>query len=105
GVTPRAQNTGTSPGRNGGASPQSGLAMSLTPIAAGSPTWTGAPWAFGNRALAVTALASWLLGIGRIETTIGPWKTPAGRHWTFVRHIEIGRASCREREESAEQRE
>src|SRR5947199_332149 len=47
GVTPQAQNTGTSPGLNACASPQSGLAMSLTPIAAGSPMCTGAPGAVG----------------------------------------------------------
>src|SRR5213078_3442494 len=86
GVTPQAQNTGTSPGLNACASPQSGLAMSLTPIAAGSPMCTGAPWAFGKRALAVTAFESCVDGIGRIETTIGPWNTPAGRHGVDVFH-------------------
>src|SRR2546427_5830678 len=25
--------------------------------------------------------------MGRIETTMGPWKTPAGRHGIDVRHI------------------
>ena len=87
GVTPQAQKTGTSPGAKCGASPQSGRVTSATPIAEGSPMWTGAPWALGNRALAVTAFASCAAAIGRIETTIGPWKTPAGRHWVDVRHI------------------
>src|SRR5881398_2690921 len=87
GVTPHAQNTGTSPGRNGCASPQSGFAMSLMPSAAGSPMCTGAPCAPGKRALAVTALDSCADGIGRIETTIGPWKPPAGRHAVDVFHI------------------
>src|SRR3989442_1560929 len=49
------------------------------PMAAGSPMWTGAPWALGNRALAVTAFESSAAGIGRMETTSGPWKAPAGR--------------------------
>src|SRR2546427_7783155 len=58
GVTPHAQNTGTSPGRNGCASPHSGFVTSLIPMAAGSPMCTGAPCALGKRALAVTALRS-----------------------------------------------
>ena len=36
GVTPQAQNTGTSRGPNSGASPQSGLLMSAIPSADGS---------------------------------------------------------------------
>src|SRR5262249_6763394 len=47
GVTPHAQNTGVSPGRTPTKSPQSGWLMSAIPIAVGSPTCTGAPWAFG----------------------------------------------------------
>lgn len=43
GVTPQAQNTGTSPSSNGTASPQSGFKMSAMPICAGSPTCTGPP--------------------------------------------------------------
>ena len=77
GVTPHAQKTGTSPRANSCASPQSGRAMSATPMAAGSPTCTGAPWAPGNRALAVTAFASCVAAIGRIETTIGLMKPGA----------------------------
>ncbi len=61
--------------------------MSAMPMAAGSPTWTGAPWAAGNRALAVTARGTCSAGMGRMETTIGPWKTPAGRHGMDVRHM------------------
>ena len=38
GVTPHAQNTGTSAGPNGCASPQSGVVTSLMPITDGSPT-------------------------------------------------------------------
>src|SRR5205085_12506960 len=87
GVTPQAQNIGTSPARNGCASPQSGFVMSLMPSAAGSPICTGAPCAFGKRALAVTALDSCVDGIGRIETTIGPWNTPAGRHGVHLSHL------------------
>ncbi len=47
GVTPQAQNTGMVPGGMSTASPKSGAARSLMPIAAGSPTWTGAPWTAG----------------------------------------------------------
>ena len=43
GVTPHAQNTGTSPGANSWASPQSGRARSRIPSALGSPMCTGAP--------------------------------------------------------------
>src|SRR5436309_2623463 len=67
GVTPHAQKTGTSPRANSCASPQSGRVMSVMPMAAGSPTCTGAPWAPGNRALAVTAVASCAAGIGPAE--------------------------------------
>jgi len=49
--------------------------------------WTGAPWAPGKRALAVTAFERSAAAMGRIETTMGPWKTPAGRHGIDVRHI------------------
>src|SRR3989441_12043595 len=49
--------------------------------------WPGAPWARGKRALAVTAFERSAAAMGRIETTMGPWKTPAGRHGIDVRHI------------------
>src|SRR5712692_1673116 len=77
GVTPQAQNMGISPRLISTASPQSGLVTSLMPMAAGSPTWMGAPCAPGKRAEAVTALATISCGMGRIETTMGPWKRPA----------------------------
>jgi tetratricopeptide (TPR) repeat protein len=43
GVTPQAQNTGTSPGRSSTASPTSGRSSDWMPSAAGSPMCTGAP--------------------------------------------------------------
>jgi len=43
GVTPQAQNTGTSPERIVTASPKSGACRSRMPMIAGSPRWTGAP--------------------------------------------------------------
>ena len=55
GVTPHAQNTGTSPGLKSTGSPKSGRVMSAMPIAAGSPMWTGVPWALGKRAQMVVA--------------------------------------------------
>ncbi len=87
GVTPQAQNTGVSPDRTPTESPQSGRSMSAMPIAPGSPTCTGAPCAFGKRAEAVTAFEISPVGIGRIDTTMGPWNCPAGRHWMDVFHI------------------
>ena len=77
----------TSPGRTGTGSPQSGPARSAMPIASGAPTWTGAPCTAGNRADICTAFATSVPGIGRIDTTIGPWNTPAGRHCTDVRYM------------------
>src|SRR4029453_18927671 len=87
GVPPEAQNTGPSPARAPTESPQSGLLTSAMPTAEGSPTCTGAPCAFGKRADAVAALEIIPVGIGRIETTIGPWNRPAGRHAMEVFHI------------------
>src|SRR6266511_5690171 len=87
GVTPQAQNTGTSFGRIPTKSPQSGLVTSAMPMAGGSPMWIGAPWALGNRAEAVTAFESIEVGMGRMETTIGQWKRPAGRHAMEVFHM------------------
>src|SRR5262245_49977767 len=78
GVTPHAQNTGTSPRANSCASPQSGCLMSAMPIVAGSPMCTGAPWAPGNLALAVTALASCVDGNARLQNHKGPAEQAAG---------------------------
>ena len=47
GVTPHAQNTGTSPGRISTGSPKSGRSMSRMPRTDGSPKWTGTPCARG----------------------------------------------------------
>ena len=54
--------------------------MSRMPIAAGSPKWTGAPCASGKRRRSASPSIAWAGVIGRIDTTIGPRKRPAGRH-------------------------
>ena len=59
GVTPQAQNTGTSPSRMSTGSPNSGCAMSRTPMAAGSPMWMGAPCTFGMAPEIRTAFTTW----------------------------------------------
>ena len=88
GVTPQAQNTGTSDELCGDqASPKSGFMGSDTPIPSGLPTCTGAPCVLGNLVVACTALTTFSWGIQRIDTTIGPEKGPAGAVCTFVRNI------------------
>ncbi len=87
GVTPQAQKTGTSPARTSTGSPKSGRARSRMPRATGSPMWIGAPWARGKRLQTCTARTAWAGVMGRIDTTSGPWKSPAGRHGTLVRYI------------------
>ena len=52
--------------------------MSLMPMVAGSPTWIGAPWTAGKRDVTCTARTTCSCGIGRMETTMGPEKAPAG---------------------------
>ena len=47
-------------------------------MAPGFPTWTGAPCTAGNRPVQSTALGTRVVGIGRMETTIGPFRRPAG---------------------------
>src|SRR5437867_2115796 len=49
GVTPQAQNTGTSPAATGIASPKSGRCTLRMPRTVGSPTWMGAPCTAGKR--------------------------------------------------------
>ena len=46
------------------------------PIAAGSPKWTGAPWARGNREQIRVAFTACSGVSGRIDTTIGPREPP-----------------------------
>src|SRR5690606_20371663 len=78
GVTPQAQKTGISPGRISGGSPQSGRSKQVIPMAAGSPRWTGAPWAAGNRdVISIARIASGGVS-GRIDTTMPPPNGPAG---------------------------
>src|SRR3972149_2677577 len=60
------------------ASPNSGFPRSRIPRAAGSPTCTGAPWTAGKRPLIWTARGTRGAGMGRIVTTRGPLKAPAG---------------------------
>ncbi len=57
------------------------------PRAPGLPTWTGAPWTCGTRAVVVTASGTSRAGTGRIETTSGPEKRPAGVQGTSVRYM------------------
>ena len=87
GVTPQAQNTGVSPGRISTASPNSGASMSRTPMAAGSPMCTGAPWVSGNRDVTWTARTICSRGMGRMLTTIGPENMPAGRVGMLVMYM------------------
>lgn len=64
----------------------SGLAMSVIPIRAGSPMWTGVPCASGKRAVTRTDLiASNEFLYMRQEHIIGPLKGPTGWHWRLVR--------------------
>ena len=49
GVTPQAQNTGTSPSSKATGSPKSGLLTSVIPMASGLPMCTGAPCTAGKR--------------------------------------------------------
>src|SRR5690606_14625556 len=87
GVTPQAQNTGTSPSSKSIASPKSGSATSTIPRPAGSPTCTGAPCTAGIRPVTCTAVGTSAAGTGRIDTTSSPDSRPAGRHCRFVRNM------------------
>jgi hypothetical protein len=51
------------------------------------PKCTGAPCTDGNLDVICTALIASAGFIGRIETTIGPEKTPAETHGMLVRYI------------------
>src|SRR6185312_3712853 len=61
--------------------------MSLMPICSGIPRCTGAPCTEGNREVICTARIASAGFIGRIDTTIGPEKTPAGTQGMLVRYI------------------
>src|SRR6516225_12494184 len=87
GVTPQAQNTGSSSLPTGTASPQSGRARSLIPIDCGLPICTGAPCTEGKRVVIWIARMASAGFIGRIETTSGPWNGPAATVSTEVRYI------------------
>src|SRR3954470_9545615 len=88
GVTPQAQNTGTSPSAAKTGSPKSGAPRSAIPRAPGVPTCTGAPCTCGIRAVTCTAVGTSAPGTGRIDTTSGPDSRPAERHARFVRYID-----------------
>jgi len=88
GVTPQAQNTGTSPSCSATGSPYSGRSSEPSSREPGSPTCTGAPCTAGIRPLIATAAATISAGIGRIETTIGPERRPAGRQARRVTYID-----------------
>src|SRR5574344_2870922 len=87
GVTPQAQKTGTSPGLMVEGSPNSGLLISLIPMALGSPMWRGAPCTEGIRLVTCVALMAFFGVMGRMETTMGPLNTPAGTHWILVMYM------------------
>ena len=56
-------------------------------MAPGSPRWTGAPWTEGKRPVTWTARIASAGVSGRIETTSGPEKRPAGVVAIEVRYI------------------
>ncbi len=87
GVQPQAQKTGTSPGLMSTGSPMSGLFTSAMPMRDGSPMWTGDPWTAGKRPVHRTALGTWAAGMGRMLTTMGPFRAPAGAHWILVMYM------------------
>ena len=47
----------------------------------------GAPWALGNREVTCTAFTTCACGTGRMDTTSGPAKTPAGVVATLVLYM------------------
>ena len=86
--TPHAWKIIISPGLIGTGSPQSGFVMSVMPIAAGSPMWTGPPWAFGNWLVSSVTLDTSSLFTGRMVTTMyASLNIPASRNFMFVRNI------------------
>ena len=88
GVTPHAQNTGTSPSLISTGSPNSGLLISLMPMAEGSPICTGAPCTAGKRPVQRAALTTCECFTGLMLTTVGPLRRPAG--WQLMLVIYIG---------------
>ena len=57
------------------------------PINSGLPIWTGAPCTAGNRVVIWMARIASAGFSGRIDTTMGPWKGPAGIVAIEVRYI------------------
>ena len=57
------------------------------PISSGLPTCTGAPCTDGKRVVIWIARIALAGVIGRIETTIGPWNSPASAVAIEVRYI------------------
>ena len=72
GVTPQAQNSGSSSVGTSMASPQSGLARFEMPIFSGRPMCTGAPCTPGKREVICTARIAFAGVNERIDTTRGP---------------------------------
>jgi hypothetical protein len=87
GVTPHAQNTGTSLGRMSMLSPQSGVLRSPIPSSDGFPTCNGAPCASGYLFVTSRASPTWSSRIGLMDTTIGPRNAPAGTQGREVMYI------------------
>ena len=63
------------------------------PMAAGSPTYTGAPCTSGKREVIATARAASAALSGRMLTTMGPANGPAGAVARFVRYMATLRPS------------
>ena len=58
------------------------------PMASGSPICTGAPCTDGNLDVTWTVFTTLSLGMGLMETTIGPENTPAGVVGISVMYID-----------------
>ena len=87
GVTPQAQKTGVSSSLTSTLSPKSTLFISSMPITAGSPQCIGSPCTWGNYAVICFTSSTRWVGMGLMETTIGPEKIPCGVVCMFVRYI------------------
>ena len=90
GVTPQAQNTGSSSSLTTTGSPKSGLERFLTPICRGNPIWIGAPWTRYRDVTCIARMASAGRN-GRIETTSFPENRGVGLvsiEVTVHRHVQ-----------------
>ena len=92
GVTPQAQNTGSSSAVHLQRVAVVRLHDVLDADHLGKPTWTGAPCTAGNRVVIWMARIASAGFSGRIDTTSGPWNGPAGAVAIEVRYIGTVRA-------------